>query len=34
MLPQPNWPDGHQEEAIKLIKYLETRDDLLLTKQI
>jgi predicted O-methyltransferase YrrM len=34
MLPQPNWPDGHQEKAIKLIDYLETRDDLLLTKQV
>jgi predicted O-methyltransferase YrrM len=34
MLPQPNWPDGHQEKAIKLIEYLDTRDDLWLTKQI
>jgi len=34
MLPQPNWPDGHQEKAIRLINYLETRDDLLLTKQV
>jgi predicted O-methyltransferase YrrM len=34
MLPQPNWPDGHQEKAIKLINYLENRKDLLLTKQI
>lgn len=34
MLPQPNWPDGHQEKAIKLINYLETREDLLLAKQI
>ena len=33
MLPQPNWPDGHQEKAINLINYLETREDLLLTKQ-
>jgi len=33
MLPQPNWPEGHQEKAIKLINYLETRNDLLLTKQ-
>jgi predicted O-methyltransferase YrrM len=33
MLPQPNWPDGHEEKAIKLIEYLEARDDLLLTKQ-
>lgn len=34
MLPQPNWPDGHQEKAVKLIEYLETRKDLLLTKQV
>jgi predicted O-methyltransferase YrrM len=33
MLPQPNWPDGHHEKAINLLKYLDTRDDLLLTKQ-
>ena len=34
MLPQPNWPDLHQEKAIKLIDYLESRQDLLLTKQV
>jgi len=34
MLTQPNWPDGHQEKAIQLINYLETREDLLLTKQV
>jgi len=34
MLPQPNWPEGHQEKAIKLVAYLETREDLLLTKQV
>lgn len=34
MLPQPNWPDGHQEKAVKLVEYLETRKDLLLTKQV
>jgi predicted O-methyltransferase YrrM len=33
MLPQPNWPDGHQEKAIKLIEDLEKRNDLLITKQ-
>jgi predicted O-methyltransferase YrrM len=33
MLPQENWPDGHQEKAIDFVKYLETREDLLLTKQ-
>ena len=34
MLPQPNWPDGHQEKVINLIDYLETREDLLLTRQV
>lgn len=34
MLPQPNWPDGHQEKVTKLIAYLEARSDLLLTKMI
>ncbi|WP_316833138.1 O-methyltransferase [Pedobacter aquatilis] len=34
MLPQPNWPDGHQEKAIKLIKDLESREDLHITKQV
>lgn len=32
MLPQSNWPDGHQEKAINFIKYLESRTDLTLTK--
>ena len=34
MLPQPNWPEGHQEKAINLISCLEKREDLLLTKQV
>lgn len=34
MLPQPNWPEGHQEKAIKLVAYLEAREDLFLTKQV
>lgn len=34
MLPQPNWPDGHHEKATNLIKHLETRNDLHLTKQV
>ena len=34
MLPQPNWPEGHDQKAINLIKYLEAREDLLLTKQV
>jgi hypothetical protein len=33
MLPQPNWPDGHQEKAIHLLQTLEAREDLLLTSQ-
>lgn len=33
MLTQPNWPEGHQEKAIKLVEALESRSDLTLTKQ-
>jgi predicted O-methyltransferase YrrM len=33
MLPQPNWPEGHAEKALKFVKYLESRSDLVLTKQ-
>ena len=33
MLPQPNWPEGHQEKAIKLLNELEERKDIHLTKQ-
>jgi len=33
MLPQENWPDGHHQKAIDLVKYLNTRNDLVLTKQ-
>jgi len=33
MLPQPNWPEGHQEKAANFVNYLESRNDLLLTKQ-
>lgn len=33
MLPQPNWPDGHQDKAINFVKYLESRSDLVITKQ-
>lgn len=33
MLPQPNWPEGHQEKANKFVAYLESRRDLVLTKQ-
>lgn len=34
MLPQPNWPEGHHEKALHLLNYLETREDLHLTKQV
>ena len=34
MLPQSNWPEGHAEKATKLIKDLEGRKDLVLTKQV
>jgi predicted O-methyltransferase YrrM len=34
MLPQPNWPGGHQEKAIDLVACLERREDLILTKQV
>ncbi|HOY48675.1 MAG TPA: class I SAM-dependent methyltransferase [Chryseolinea sp.] len=34
MMPQPNWPDGHHEKAIKLVDLLEKRNDLVLTKQV
>lgn len=34
MLPQPNWPEGHDQKAITLINTLEKRDDLLLAKQL
>jgi predicted O-methyltransferase YrrM len=32
MLPQPNWPVGHDEKVNGFIKDLEKRNDLLLTK--
>jgi predicted O-methyltransferase YrrM len=34
MLPQPNWPEGHAEKASRLIRELEDRKDLVLTKQV
>ena len=33
MLPQPNWPEGHQEKAEILVAALEERKDIYLTKQ-
>lgn len=32
MLPQPNWPEGHADRVAGLIKMLEDRKDLTLTK--
>ncbi len=32
MLPQPNWPEGHDKKAGAFIKALEERNDLLVTK--
>ncbi|WP_439482989.1 O-methyltransferase [Cyclobacterium plantarum] len=32
MLPQPNWPEGHAKKAEELVKYLENRTDLWLSK--
>ena len=34
MLPQPNWPEGHDQKAVQLIIDLENRTDLVLTKQV
>lgn len=33
MLPQPNWPEGHDQKAINFVALLESRSDLLVTKQ-
>lgn len=33
MIPQPNWPEGHEEKAMKFLEHLDSRKDLLLTKQ-
>jgi predicted O-methyltransferase YrrM len=32
MLPQPNWPDGHEKKVKDLIYKLQERNDLLITK--
>lgn len=32
MLPQPNWPEGHDAKAAQLLKELDERDDVVLTK--
>lgn len=31
MLPQPNWPEGHQEKVAGLLEYLNCREDLIIT---
>jgi predicted O-methyltransferase YrrM len=33
ILPQPNWPEGHEEKAINFVSNLESRSDLVVTKQ-
>ncbi|WP_090609370.1 O-methyltransferase [Parapedobacter koreensis] len=33
MLPQTNWPEGHQEKALALIQHLEGRNDIWIVKQ-
>ena len=33
MLPQSNWPEGHQEKAMKLLEVLDERTDINLTRQ-
>ena len=33
MLPQPNWPEGHDAKAIALLATLDARNDLWITKQ-
>jgi predicted O-methyltransferase YrrM len=32
MTAQPNWPDGHQEKVDRLLDYLDSRQDLVLTR--
>lgn len=32
MLPQPNWPEGHQQKVNELVSYLESRTDVQLIK--
>ena len=34
MLPQPNWPEGHQEKVSALIDALEANENLLLSKLV
>lgn len=32
MLPQPNWPEGHEDKVLNLVSYLEQRPDFFVTK--
>jgi hypothetical protein len=32
MMPQPNWPAGHEDNVVKLVADLESRTDLQLVK--
>lgn len=32
MLPQENWPEGHEAKAIRLVEYLDQRADLVVSK--
>ena len=32
MLPQPNWPEGHAERVASFVNFLESRNDIVLTK--
>jgi predicted O-methyltransferase YrrM len=34
MIPVATWPEGHQEKVTNLISYLDSREDLVLTKQV
>lgn len=34
MMPQPNWPDGHEDKALNLLKKLEAKTDLIITRQV
>ncbi|MEO6852264.1 MAG: SAM-dependent methyltransferase, partial [Mucilaginibacter sp.] len=32
MLPQANWPDGHADKVANLLTYLDSREDMVVTK--
>ena len=34
MIPQPNWPEGHDEKATALLSALEARTDIVSTKMV